>query len=136
VGGMRGVWCHGEAGIALSRLHASSFVKINQYRQDADIAVRTVRTHLADLLQYAIDDLSLCHGAAGAAAALIAAGDHETPTALGEVALERHGANQDWPCGVYGTTPGLYRGLAGIGWLFLQLDDPRTPSPLALPRHG
>jgi hypothetical protein len=54
---------------------------------------------------------------------------------LGTVALERHGApDGEWPCGRAGaTSPGLFRGLSGIGWLFLRLHDRRIPSPLTMP---
>jgi lantibiotic modifying enzyme len=131
--GMTATWCYGEAGIALSRLRADELLRDAENCSDADIAVETTRRHLALALPYAIDDLSLCHGLGGAAEALIAAGDRAAAIALGEVALERHGDLGDWPCGVYGSTPGLFRGLSGIGWLFLRLHDPGTPSPLALP---
>jgi lantibiotic modifying enzyme len=131
--GMTGTWCYGEAGIALSRLRAAAVLGDGPHCLDADISVMTTRRHLLARLPYAIDDLSLCHGAGGAAAALLVAGDRDAAAALANVAIERHGREGDWPCGVYGTTPGLYRGSSGIGWLFLCLHDPCIPSPLALP---
>jgi lantibiotic biosynthesis protein len=130
---MTATWCHGEAGIALTRLRAIDLLGEGAHGPDADIAVRTTRRHLAGRLPYAIDDLSLCHGAGGAAVALLAAGDREAAEALGCTALDRFGERGDYPCGVFGTTPGLYRGLSGIGWLFLCLHDPKIPSPLTLP---
>jgi hypothetical protein len=47
--------------------------------------------------------------------------------------LERYAdAGRPWACGTESeTTPGLFLGLSGIGWLFLRLHDPATPTPLA-----
>jgi len=133
---MTATWCYGEAGIALSRLRAGEVLGDGSHQADATIAVATTRRHVLARLPFAIDDLSLCHGAAGAADVLLSAGDTDTAISLGRVALERHGEHGDWPCGVYGTTPGLFRGLSGIGWFFLRLHDPAIPSPLVLPPGG
>ena len=141
--GTAGTWCYGEAGIALTRLRAIAVLGPGPQGGDAEIALETTRKRLASALPYAIDDLSLCHGASGAADVLLFAataldgGWHEgadAGTQLGHVALERYAApGHRWPCGTPGgTTPGLFLGLSGIGWLFLRLHDPATPSPLAL----
>jgi lantibiotic modifying enzyme len=140
--GTAGTWCYGEAGIALTRLRATAVLGPGPHSGDADVALETTRRHLVDALPYAIDDLSLCHGAGGAADVLLCATaelDERWPTAadvvtrLGHAALERHaGTGNQWPCGTAGgTTPGLFLGLSGIGWLFLRLHDRSTPSPLA-----
>jgi class II lanthipeptide synthase len=133
---MIATWCCGEAGIALSRLRAGALLGEGSHRVDADVSIETTSRHLAARLPYAIDDLSLCHGAGGSAAALLEAGERDAAAALGRVALDRYGKRGDWPCGAYGTTPGLFRGLSGIGWLFLCLHDPEIPSPLVLPAQG
>lgn len=130
--GITATWCYGEAGIALSRLRAINVLGGGPECPDADIAVHTTRQHLTAALPYAFDDLSLCHGLSGAALALLAAGDYDTAAALGHVALDRYGDDGAWPCGHYGTTPTLYRGLSGIGWWLLCLNDPTTASPLGL----
>jgi lantibiotic modifying enzyme len=131
--GMVATWCYGEAGIALSRQRAVEVLGEGRHRGDAEIAAATTRRHLVERMPFAIDDLSLCHGSAGAADALLAAGHDDVATTLGEVALERFG-DGDWPCGLVGTAPGLFRGTSGIGWLFLRLHDRSVDSPLALPR--
>jgi lantibiotic modifying enzyme len=131
---MTGTWCYGEAGIALSRLRAVELLREGPHCLDANISIATTRRHLEEELPFALEDLSLCHGAGGAADALITAGEADAAVALGRVAIERYGARGEWPCGVEGTTPGLFRGLSGIGWLFLRLYDRSVPSPLALPR--
>ena len=93
----------------------------------------TTRRHVGDLLVRSIDDLSLCHGAAGSADVLLSAGGRAPEAlALGELgarALRTTGS--PWPCGVPGgVTPGLFLGLSGIGWWLLRLHDDRIPSPL------
>ena len=140
--GTAGTWCYGEAGIALTRLRAIAVLGPGPHGGDAEIALETTRRHLASALPYAIDDLSLCHGAGGAADVLLCAAAAlagrwqqaaDLVTQLGNVALERYAEpGHPWPCGIPGeTTPGLFLGLSGIGWLFLRLHDPATPSPLA-----
>jgi lantibiotic modifying enzyme len=142
-----GTWCHGEGGIALTRLRAIALLGREACVHDAEVALKTTHRFLAGALPYEIDDLSLCHGAAGAADVLLCGaatlGEPWRRTAelapeLGCVALERHGATRHpWPCGaVGGTTPGLFRGLSGIAWWFLRLHDRAIPSPLTMPIGG
>ena len=139
--GIVGSWCYGEAGIALTRVRAATVLGPGPHRGDAEIALATTRRHLVDSLPYAIDDMSLCHGLGGAADVLLSSrallGDcnqaEDGLTQLRHVLLERYvDADQPWPCGTAGeTTPALFLGLSGIGWLLLRLHDPATPSPLA-----
>jgi class II lanthipeptide synthase len=127
-------WCHGEAGIALTRLRASEVLGGDAYAPEADAAVRVVRRELEAALAFDIDDLTLCHGASGHADALLCAGIADLPTALGHTALERYGSSGRWPCTpLGGTTPSLFRGLSGIGWFFLRLHASELPSPLTFP---
>jgi lantibiotic modifying enzyme len=137
--GIAGTWCYGEAGIALTRLRAVSVLGRGLHVGDAEVAVNTTYRHLMEALPYAIDDLSICHGLGGAADVLVSAagfGDRysvaDVVTRLGDVMLERYSdVALSWPCGCAGeTTPALYPGLSGIGWLLLRLHDPATPSPL------
>jgi lantibiotic modifying enzyme len=139
-----GTWCHGEAGIALARLRASALLGAGPEAREAEIAIQSTRRHVAGVLPFAIRDLSLCHGVAGAADVLLcgaaALGERHRGAAdvaadLGRVALERHvGTGNAWPCGTAsGTTPGLFRGLSGIAWFLLRLHDAAIPSPLTLP---
>jgi lantibiotic modifying enzyme len=138
-----GTWCHGEAGIALTRLRAIDVLGPEPWRHEAELALDTTHRELAAALPHEIDDLTLCHGAAGAAEALLcgaaALGERSHEAAmlaaeLGYVALERyeHGV-EDWPCGAPGgTAPDLFRGLSGIGWWFMRLHDAAIPSPLMM----
>jgi lantibiotic modifying enzyme len=130
--GITGTWCYGEAGIGLTRLRAVEVLGDGPHRHDVEVAIGTTRRYLVDSLPYAFHDLSLCHGLGGAADVLLSAGVEAAVIALGHVALERY-AQPDaaWPCGVAGeSTPGLFLGCSGIGWLFLRLHDRATPSPL------
>jgi lantibiotic modifying enzyme len=142
-----GTWCHGEAGIALTRLRAIEVLGPEAYKDDAEIALETARRHLATVRPSELTDLSLCHGAAGTADVLLcgaaALGGRwragaELSAELGRAAIERHAAtDEDWPCDAAdGTTPGLFRGLGGIAWWFLRMHDPGIPSPLTFPDRG
>jgi lantibiotic modifying enzyme len=128
-----GTWCRGEAGIAQARLRAVALSGGDAERCDAAVALATTRRHVAGLLAHEIEDLSLCHGASGAADVLLTA-DQLSPeaAALGQLVVERYAdGDEPWPYGVPGgVTPGLFLGLSGIGWWLLRLHDGRVPSPL------
>ena len=131
-----GSWCHGEGGIAVTRLRAAELLGPEPYGVEAEIALEATRRDLAAALPYEIDDLTICHGAAGSADVLLSAGLDEIAYELGHAALERHAATGRWPCGpLGGTSPALFRGLAGIGWWYLRLHDPAIPSPLSAPNR-
>jgi lantibiotic biosynthesis protein len=138
-----GTWCHGEAGIALSRLRATAVFGAGPHADDAELALTTTERLLAEALPHEISDLSPCHGLAGAADALLCAATvsverwgqgAELATDLGRAALERYDPEHGgWPCAIpNATTPSLFLGLSGIGWLFLRLHDPSIDSPLQL----
>jgi class II lanthipeptide synthase len=131
----RGTWCHGEPGIALARQRATAVLGPGPHDADAQTAIAATVRHVSSSLAFAIDDLSLCHGLGGAADVLMSAGADDIASEIGRVAIERYAdGDHDWPGGTAGgTTPGLFRGLSGIGWFFLRLHDRMIPSPLALP---
>jgi lantibiotic modifying enzyme len=129
-----GSWCHGEAGIALTRLRAAQVLGNDPYEAEAIGALAATRRELAAAIPYDLEDATICHGATGSADVLLTAGDYATAANLGLAALERYGASGHWPCGLLGgITPGLYRGLTGIGWFYLRLHNPEIPSPLTVP---
>jgi lantibiotic modifying enzyme len=137
-----GTWCHGEAGIALTRLRARAVLGPGPHAADGATALATTARGLAEALPYELADLSLCHGAGGAADVLLSAAAvpggrwralAQPAVELGRLALERYaGSGRPWPCGTpEQTTPGLLLGTSGIGWLLLRLHDPDVGSPLA-----
>jgi lantibiotic biosynthesis protein len=138
-----GTWCHGEGGIALTRLRALAVLGPDACLEDAELALETTTRSIAAALPYEFEDLSLCHGVAGAADVLLcgaaALGGRwqsavELAARVGQTAIERHATLGVWPCGIADrTSPGLFRGLSGIGWWFLRLADQATPSPLTMP---
>jgi class II lanthipeptide synthase len=125
-------WCHGAAGIGLSRLSMLS-------NPDAQTARWEVATAVDATLAWGFgDNHSLCHGDLGNLDFLLQAGQ-----ALGQQAwnaavarltleildeVEQSGSR----CGINKpvTTPGLMIGLAGIGYGMLRLAHPQTVPPI------
>jgi lantibiotic modifying enzyme len=126
-------WCNGAGGIALARLRAIAVLGSPELRHDAGLALAACERHVTGLLERDPHDFSLCHGAAGAADVLLAAGRERLAEQLGRLGLERHGrpGTPEFPCGVPGgVTPALMQGLAGVGLFYLRLDDRTVASPL------
>jgi lantibiotic modifying enzyme len=131
-------WCHGAPGIGLTRLRAVE-LGFDGYREDAEAAMRTTRSSLADRDSWVDGDFSLCHGHSGLGEVLRYAsrvlGQPETAELVWEAAAAGAARFADepasWPCGVRrGSNPSLMIGLAGIGYFFLGLADPALPSVL------
>jgi len=129
-------WCHGGPGIGLSRLRAFETLGERRYLDDAHAAIRTTVTSLADpQLNY-----SLCHGRGGNTETLLEGarilGDAALLERPREVALEGwreyEAQGLPWSCGTMGgvSDPGLLLGEAGIGYWYLRLARPETPSVL------
>jgi lantibiotic biosynthesis protein len=142
-----GTWCHGEAGIALTRLRAIQILGKEPFERDASLALEATGRVLRAGLGSEIRDLTLCHGASGSADVLLAgkAALVERPRdatrlaqAVGDAAIERYGATgRGWPCDAGGgQNPGLFRGLSGIAWFYLRLHNRSLPSPLSMPISG
>ncbi len=126
-------WCHGAPGIAIARLRAMQLGD----GSSADTAGALAATRAIVCRAIAADggdDFSLCHGAAGAADALLYGGESDEAAALGRLGIERClGTPHGFPCGVpFGTTPALMVGRSGIGLFYLRLHDQRVPSALVI----
>jgi lantibiotic biosynthesis protein len=131
-------WCHGAAGIALSRLRAWQLLRDANLLTEAFAALATVEKHSASL-----DNFSLCHGQGGNADVLIHAsqvlGEEswlKAADAFAEEGLERfERRRKPWPCGLPdgNETPDLMLGLAGIGYFYLRLADPAHVPSVLLP---
>lgn len=131
-------WCHGAAGIVLERLHVAALLQDDRARDDARAGTVSLRRWVTRALGRHTD-FSLCHGVAGNAEALAAAGARlgnaaDVDVALGALA---DGANRyeraslPWPGGHRaGATPSLMLGDAGIALALLRARVRSVPSVL------
>jgi lantibiotic modifying enzyme len=134
-------WCHGAPGIALSRLCAWRLTGSVQAREEAEIAAQSTRRAL-ESPGAADSGFSLCHGCAGNADVLLEASRYLNARDLRELAvkiadrgIEQFEAQRlPWPCGIprAGETPCLMLGAAGVGYFYLRLASPETPSVLII----
>lgn len=128
-------WCHGAAGIGLSRLAALSWIDSQSLQADIDMAVSTT-------LQNGLrQDNGLCHGNFGLLGFLFEAALRQNRPGLREHVsrtsnlLIQAADKSGWLCSTPGSvdTPGLMLGLAGIGLALLRFAAPeRVPSILLL----
>jgi class II lanthipeptide synthase len=136
-------WCHGAPGIALSRLRAYEISGEEVYKSEALIALRTTYDAVDAALHSGVGNYSLCHGLLGNAEVLLwgcqVLGDEFSQgmtlsLRVAKFGVESYGApGGSWPCGTHvGETPSLMVGLAGIGYFYLRMLDPRIPSILLL----
>jgi len=135
------LWCHGAAGIAVSRLAGWRLLGDGRCREEARAALVTTQTALREDLEDPAASFCLCHGTAGNAdvlleSTLLLSEEYRSRHALVQEAArmgeDRHRPRGSWPCGVRGgQSPSLMLGLAGIGMFFLRLHDPALPTPLA-----
>ncbi|MET8150004.1 type 2 lanthipeptide synthetase LanM family protein [Actinoplanes sp. NPDC049668] len=120
-------WCRGTAGLVAAR-------GVPAGADPVDLARALERRSVSS-------DLSLCHGEAGITEALLVLADADPQRSVQRIlrhraglvldAIERYGPGCGTPGGV--ATPGLFNGLAGIGYGLLRLGFPaRVPSVLLL----
>jgi hypothetical protein len=136
-------WCHGAAGIALSRLYAYSILKDEKYRAEAMTALQTTRKMIETSLDSGTGNYSLCHGLTGNAEVVLYGSQVLRDGGVDDLGLVRRVADtgieayaerkQPWPCGAGGgELPSLMIGLSGIGYFYLRLRNPSIPSILIL----
>jgi lantibiotic modifying enzyme len=138
------VWCHGAAGIALSRLRAYEILGDPALLDEARIGLATTLQAVRRAGSTTPTDYSLCHGVLGQVDVLLEGLPHlSTDDAIVRQLLERvlqNGATHAkrhgrWPCGdpAGSESPGLMLGLAGIGYAHLRLAAGRTVPSVLLP---
>ncbi|CAL9385794.1 type 2 lanthipeptide synthetase LanM family protein [Streptomyces sp. enrichment culture] len=128
----RSAWCHGAAGVALSRFGLLGAPELR------DGAVRDVTAALRATPASRGND-SVCHGDLGNLELLLLAERHGLAEP-GELAVRldaclRRADHEGWRCGSPdgAEVPGLFTGLAGIGYQLLRLTAPdAVPSVLLL----
>jgi lantibiotic biosynthesis protein len=133
-------WCHGAAGIGLSRLRAIQLVpeRRGELILGAERALRATIQHLRTLSAYS--DVSPCHGQAGLAETLLFATlVLDDPEYVNEARrlwrqLLRTYEETPWTCGVPSGryNPSFMLGYAGIGYGLLRADDPSAVPSLLL----
>ena len=135
-------WCHGAAGIALTRFVATKVLgALNETKSDLDVGMASTERSLDEFLEHGCGNLSLCHGVGGNADILLTIGRDlgrnewiEKAFDVGSRAMECFGGSRPaWPCGLHsgGHTPNLMIGTAGVGAFLLRLGNAsRTHSAL------
>ncbi len=124
-------WCHGAAGIGLSRLRAYQLTGNKVFREEAEIAASTMLKDICESKDRPVS-FSLCHGQGGNADILLSLSQtfnnpnyRSTAEQAARRGIELFEANANpWRCGVRGgsETPSLLLGLAGISLLYLRLE--------------
>jgi lantibiotic biosynthesis protein len=141
-GTFRTQWCHGAAGIALTRLHAQDVLDRRACRGESLVALATTESDTAAALERGTLSYCLCHGLGGNADVLLEGRDvlpsgAVLAEAIGRAGLAAHArTGVPWPCGIPvpgGETPGLMLGLAGIGHFYARLALPTVVPTLLLP---
>jgi hypothetical protein len=140
-GGDMNAWCHGAAGIGLSRLRAFQLLKIPAYKNDVQIAVdKTILTEIESSNPGPL--FILCHGGGGNAELFIYAyqtlGDKKYLSLAEKIAsnaLAYHEKHNHYLAGYRAPGSGedrsLFMGNAGVGYFLLRLADPfHVPSIL------
>jgi lantibiotic modifying enzyme len=133
------VWCHGSAGIAISRLTAWKILRERVYLDEAETAIAASSAWLESRLTLPDKPWSLCHGLPGNADILLWAAESLPEQALtlrwlarrvagaGIEALARANESGE-PLST--DEPGLMLGVAGIGHFYLRLANPTIHSIL------
>lgn len=128
-------WCHGAPGIGMARLACLDYLDDSMLKQDVEISIKTT------LANGFGQNHSLCHGDLGNLDFLLQIQQKAFPfdveKQVREITLNIYKSINDygWLCGIPMNieTPGLMTGLAGIGYEFLRIHNPKKmPSVLIL----
>ncbi|MCP5053354.1 MAG: hypothetical protein GY940_39685 [bacterium] len=138
-------WCHGAAGVGLSRLRAWQLLKNPKYLEDSKSAVQ--KTTLTDIeSEHPITQFIVCHGGGGNADLFIYAyeilGDEKYLALAEKTALNAIGFHEKNNIYIPGfpyrgedtkEDRSLFMGYAGIGYFLLRLLDPRHVKSIQAP---
>lgn len=120
-------WCHGAPGIGLARLGRLAVLDDAETRREIEVALATT----AREPMWPIDHL--CCGNFGRLDFLLTAGCRLERSGLVELARQRAAQRLDrtregfcWVAGTDALNPGLFQGVAGIGYQLLRLALPET----------
>lgn len=132
-------WAHGAAGISIARLYAWQVTGQDSYLQQAQLALQR---SLHDLQQLKRGDFTLCSGYGGIAVALLQAADilhqPELRQAARQLALaavryyQHYGTYNSYVPGNV-NDPGLFSGMAGVGYFLLSALSPACTDAITHP---
>lgn len=136
-------WCHGAAGVGLSRLRAYDIFKNDIYKSQAEQAI--LKTYITDVeFDFPSRTFTLCHGGGGNADLFIEAhlqfGDQKFMNYAKKVAekiLENSANGKKYQAGLSHATEedmSLFMGNAGIGYFLLRLTDCENIHSIEYPR--
>ncbi len=143
-GGDMNAWCHGAAGLGLSRLRAFELLDNPQYADEARTAVEKTRTTDIEL-ESPRPGFILCHGSGGNADLFLEAYrtfKDESYLSLAETVARRALAYREEK-GIYISgfadagkeeDTSLFMGSAGIGYFYLRVLSPSAVPSILLPR--
>jgi len=136
-------WCHGSAGIGLSRVRAFELLGDDRYADQARVAVETTSRALRSFVaSEKPEDCTYCHGMAGQGELLLMAarvlGDGQLwpllRAAVARAARAQEQLGEQWPSRPNLQVPdrSLLVGDAGVGHFLLRLHSREVPSVLLL----
>lgn len=142
-------WCHGAAGIGLSRLRAYELTGHSATLAEAGAALANCRQHARKLLaihargESDFDcNVSLCHGLGSVLDALLYShqllgieDDRDLAVNLAISAINHASTTGTWQCGLInsGESPGLLLGISGFGLILLRMYSNDAYQPVGLP---
>lgn len=144
-GGDMNAWCHGAAGIGLSRINAYEYLKDEKYKLDLKKAVaKVVKTNI-ETKRDERSHFGLCHGACGNAELFISGFDLlQDPqlkmysTQIADAAIEEYNLHKGYLSGYSSSKEqndtSLFMGNAGIGYYMLRLNDSAKTENILAPR--
>jgi len=123
-------WCHGAAGIGLTRLRAYEVTGDSQFCSAANVALQTVCNDLDAFPDNWQPNFSLCHGVAGNCDLLLEGTRvleeprwRQQAERMGRLGIEKYAVpGISWPSSLGASEiPGLMTGFAGTGFFYLRL---------------
>ncbi len=145
-GGDMNAWCHGAAGIGLSRLRAWERWREQTYEKEAQIAIeRTIMSDIDGKQELGLSSFILCHGGGGNADLFLEAyrvfGEQkywDLAVQVGERGLAYRNKFETYISGYRDAgkneDASFFMGNAGIGHFYLRLADPLKVQSVLSPR--
>jgi len=145
-GGSMNAWCHGAAGLGLSRLRAWELLRDKAYSREAEAAIeKTVMSDVDSDRELETRSFILCHGSGGNADLFLEAyrtfGDPKYYDLAARVGTNGLEANQKFKKYISGYRDAgkdedisFFMGNAGIGHFYLRLADPLKVPSILMPR--